>query len=198
MSRRITVIGGAAALALAATPTAAHIVGPDSPLYDVLRHPVFEPTLAAVMIALGLWAGQQRPRTGWATAAIFLIAVVAGAAAANLDILPPLRPVAVAASMAVLGALAAARLRLPLWLAAALAAVAGFYQGVFGTLAHFQGGTGPYSIADLAVAAALLPVACLQLVQRLHAGWMQVVFRVLGSWIAAAGILLLALLIRIR
>jgi len=198
MSRRNAVIAGAALCILGATPAAAHIVGPDSPLYDVLRHPVFEPTLAAVMIALGLWAGQQRSRTGWAMAAIFLVAVIAGAGAATFDVLPPLRPIAVASSMVVLGALAAARLQLPLWLAAALAAMAGIYQGAFGTLAHFQGGTGPYSIADLAVAAALLPVAGLQLVQRLQAGWMQVVFRVLGSWVAAAGILLLALLIRIR
>jgi urease accessory protein len=159
---------------------------------------VFEPTLAAVMIALGLWAGQQPPRAGWSAAASFLLATVAGAATAQLDILPPLRPIAVASSMALLGALTAARLQVPAWIAATLAAVAGFYQGVFGTLAHFQGGTGPYSLPDLAVAAALLPVACLQLVQRLRAGWVQVVFRVLGSWIAAAGILLLALLIRIR
>ena len=198
MSRRIAVVAGAALAFIGATPAAAHIVGPDSPLYDVLRHPVFEPTLAAVMIALGLWAGQQKPRTGWATAAIFLIAVIAGAVAANFDLLPPLRPIAVASSMVVLGALVAARFQAPLWLAGALAAIAGFYQGVFGTLAHFQGGTGPYPIADLAVAAALLPLACLQLVRRLQAGWVQVVFRVLGSWVAAAGILLLALLIRIR
>lgn len=198
MPRRFATAAGSSALIVFAAPAAAHVVGPDSPLYDVLRHPVFEPTPAAVMIALGLWAGQQTPRTGWTVAATFLVAVIAGAGAAQTDLLPPLRPVVVASSMVALGALTAARLQVPIWLAAALAALAGFYQGVFGTLAHFQGGTGPYSLPDLAVAAALLPVACLQLVQRLRAGWAQVVFRVLGSWIAAAGMLLLALLIRIR
>lgn len=187
-----------AVLALAATPAAAHLVGPDHPLYEALRHPAFELPTAATMIALGLWAGQQAARTAWAAMAAFLLAVIGGALAAGHDALPPLRGPAVALSMMTLGALSALKLRAPAWIAVAVALTAGAYQGVFGTLAHWQGGTGPYPVADLAVAAVLLPLAASQLAQRIRAGWAQIAVRVVGSWIAASGLLLLALLLRIR
>lgn len=176
----------------------AHIVGPDHPLYAVLAHPVFDLPHALTMVALGLWAGQQEERTGWAMLAAFVVAVGIGIALGRLETLPPWRPIMVFLTMTALGGLAAARLRAPRRAAAALAALAGVYQGTLGTLAHWQGGTGPYAVADMAVAAIVVPAAVLHLVRCIRIAWVQIAFRVLASWIAAAGIMLLALLLRMR
>lgn len=189
---------GTALAALPDAPAAAHLVGPGHPLAAVLRHPAFEPLHAAAMLALGLSAGQQAPRAGWIMLGAFALATAGGAVAAGQEFLPPLRAPAVAATLIVFGALAALHQRLPWWAGAMLAGTAGVYQGALGTLAHWQGGTGPYPASEIVVAALLLPMLALQFERRLRVGWLKIALRVVGSWIAASGILLLALLLRLR
>jgi urease accessory protein len=178
-------------------PALAHVVAPGTPFSEILHHPAFEPAHALPLLAAGLWAGQSGGRAG----AALVIAVIAGAAAGAglvaLDRPPPWRSLMVFASMLAFGGLCAAAMRPPWPVAAALEAAAGLYQGAVGTLEPFRGGTGDYTADQVIVAALLLPLAAYQIAARARAGWARIAVRVAASWIAAAGILLLAFTARL-
>ena len=79
-----------------------------------------------------------------------------------------------------------------------IAAVVGLYHGVVGTIPEFMGGSGYNALPDIAVAAVILCVLGREVSARARPAWARIVVRVAGSWIAAAGILLLAFSLRIQ
>lgn len=162
-----------------------------------MHHPAFELAHALPLLAAGLWAGQTGGRAGAAAVVGIVAGALAGAALVAVSALPPFRSPAVFASMVVFGGLCAAALALPWWAAGALGAAAGVYQGTVGTLPPFQGGTGDYTADQVVVAALLLPLAAQQIAARARPHWARILVRVAGSWIAAAGLLLLAFTARL-
>ncbi len=79
----------------------------------------------------------------------------------------------------------------------ALFCVAGFYEGVIGSIPEYMGGSGHSSPVDIAVAAIVQTVLARELAVRARPQWARIVICVAGSWIAAAGILLLAFTLRL-
>ena len=72
----------AATLTLIASPALAHGGHAADGLWHGLLHPLAGPDHLLAMLAVGLWSGFVLPRRVWAGAAVFLAAMLAGAAVA--------------------------------------------------------------------------------------------------------------------
>jgi urease accessory protein len=146
-------------------------------------------------ITLGLLAGQQGPKAQ-AMLPAFLLALLAGAVAALW--LPPVPYLGLANvfSAVVMGALVAAAWPLPRALLAGLAVAFGLGHGL-GSVVAMPADVRAYlyipgvGLAGLMVTACGLIAADWLLHRR--AGWLHIALRVAGSWIAAIGILALAI-----
>jgi urease accessory protein len=166
----------------------------------VLHHPLFSAAHALPLLAAGLWAGQSGGRAGQALVVALVVGAALGIVAVKIGSAPPWRSAAVFGAMIAFGGLAAMRLRLPWPAAGALGLACGIWQGALGTVPPFQGGTGDWTATQTIVAAVLAPLVGYQLAMRaraMRAQWPRVVVRVAASWIAAAGILLLAFTLRL-
>ena len=146
-------------------------------------------------LALGILAGQQG-RKAEPVLLVFCLALAAGATAALWA--PPLPYVGLLnmLSAIVFGGLVAASWSLPMALCYGIAALFGLSHGFANGAAMIEQ-TKPYlfvpgvALAGLAVTAYGLIVTDYLL--RRKAGWMHIAVRVAGSWIAAIGILVLAI-----
>lgn len=166
-------------------------------LYAGLLQPVlhFESLLPAA--ALALWAAQQEPPLRWQLPLAFGGAALAAACAALLGAALPAAAPVQSAAMLGFGALVAARLRAPRALALALAALAGLAQGSLGVLGEPAAATRPaLYVTGYALGLGLLLFHVANLAVRARAFWMQVGIRVVGSWIAAVGVLVSVLALR--
>ena len=97
------------------------------------------------------------------------------------------------AAMAAVGALVAAALRIPLALAVGLSAVVGAAIGWANGADIGDQVAAVRFIPGVALAGFMLAAYGIGCVRALHIPWMAIAFRVIGSWIAAVGILLLGL-----
>jgi urease accessory protein len=159
--RRIALI--AAALAAVATPAFAHVGGHGgNSLAAGFAHPFTGLDHLLAMTAVGLWAGLASGRAAWAWPAAFVAFMLAGFGL-GLGAAPlPGVEAAILASVVVLGLAAAARLKAPLALGAAVVAAFALAHGY----AHGQeappAGAGAFA-AGFAAATALLHLAGLAL-----------------------------------
>jgi hydrogenase/urease accessory protein HupE len=170
----------------------AHLVNTGlGPFYDGLSHFALTPEDVLPALALALLAGLRGARAGrlalFALPGAWLAGGFAGLA------FPTTGPTAVltTASFLLLGGLVAtdARLR-PAWVAAiavALGLVHGYYNGSAMAAAKL-GALGLFGIVSAVFVCVALAAA---LVVTLRAPWARIAVRVAGSWIAAAGLLLL-------
>lgn len=189
----------AAALALALAPRAAqaHLNATGlGPVYDGLAHLAMSAEDLGSLLALALWAGLRGPRHGrrvlFVVTAAWMVGALAGSSA------PPssMSGVAAALWLVALGALLAADAALPLEGATILAAGVGLQHGYangagLGSLlaaapAVAGLGTGVFAVSAIASAAAVA----------VRAAWARIALRVLGSWIAALGLLALGWALR--
>lgn len=164
-------------------------------VYAALLHPILVPAEALTLIAVSLLLGASGLRTARAGLTGLAIAFAAGllvgtATAANTT------TVVLLAIVLVSGCLVAADVRLPAVVAVAIATVAGVAVGID---ARPEARTA--STAFLAGAATLMGGLVLSLIisslvveRRQH--WQRMAIRVSGAWIAACGILLLALVFK--
>lgn len=172
------IVALAAGLALA-LPAAAHPGhGADSGFLAGLLHPVTGIDHLLALLAVGLWSRQQRH--GVVLAPTFLVLMALGAACAGGIVLPRLE-LSIAATVLLLGMLAAFALRMPPQLAVATVGACAFLHG----LAHGQELTGMASGAGFILASSLVMLAGALPAERLR--------RMLGAAIGAAGLCLLAL-----
>jgi len=160
------------------------------PIYDGAAHLLLTPEDLVPALALALLAGLRGVRHGRAALfvlpAAWLLGGIAGAVAGHGES----RAVAIA-SFLVLGVFVAADAPLSLTLLTALTASLGFVHG-------FQNGAGMgppgvaaqalFGIAGLLFVLTALVVA---FVVELRQPWSRIAIRVLGSWIAASGLLML-------
>jgi len=187
----------AAIAASAAVPAHAHLVETGfGGFYDGLAHLALTPTDLLVVIAVALFAGQRGTQSArWALFAMPLAWLGGGALGARFPVAAGL-PVLTTLSFAIAGVLVALDAKLRAAGVVAFAIAAGLLHG------YVSGATMKPGGADLlALAGAVSGMFCLLAilaaqVTALHASWTRVAVRVAGSWIAAAGMLMLGWLAR--
>jgi urease accessory protein len=161
------------------------------PLYDGVLHFLTSPEDLVPALALALFAGLRGPAFGRRAAIALPAAWLAGCLFGLSGTATTGSAVLSALWFLVLGGLVIADARISLGAMTALAALFGLVHG-------FLNGTG-MGLSRLSVVAALglasavfvLTVLASAAVVRLRAGWARIAVRVAGSWIAAAGLLLL-------
>ena len=166
------------------------------PVYDGILHLLTTPEDLVPSIALALYAGLRGAEAGRRTLLLLPLAWLAGGLAGLLR--PTAIPFPAAALFFILpGAFAAADLRLPPGAIAALALVLGLVQGFANGAAFAAGGPGAAGVAGVATAIFFVVALVSAFVVALKKSWMRVAVRVAGSWIAAAGLLLLGWSLRL-
>ncbi len=173
-------------------PTAhAHLVSTGlGPVYDGILH--FAVTLEDLVptLALALLAGLRG--TNQSRIVIFVLPLawlVAGGAAVIVgrSAVLPLGWL----PFVLLGGLVAADARLPRNVTTALSVLLGVFLGYANGAAMGGGGPGLRGVLGVAVAVFVLTTLVTATVVSFQEGWLRIVWRVLGSWIAASGLLLL-------
>jgi urease accessory protein len=156
-----------------------------------LLHPLLVPAHLMAVLALALLIGQQG--WGWSVAIVYVAAVLAGLGAIASAYVPTRTVDGLLAFAALAGLLVALGRPLPRVLGWLLGAATG-------TTVALDSPPEAISLRDanltLAGTALGLTIALMLLVQgasRLRLGWQRIGVRILGSWIAASAILVLAL-----
>jgi urease accessory protein len=171
------------AVMAAALPAAAHPGhAAASGLMAGLLHPLTGLDHLLALLAVGLWSRQQR--RGMALPPVFLVLMALGASCAGVldqGMLPALE-MSIAVTVLLLGALAAASLRMPPQLAVALAGICGFVHG----LAHGR------ELAGIAGGAGFLAASALVIGLGIVVQADEERRRMAGAAIGAAGLCLLA------
>lgn len=159
-----------------------------------LVHPMTALEHVLPLVALGMLAGQRGLRTGEGLIIAFPLAFAGGAlAAASLPGLSAL-PVVSAATALIVGALVALAFGLPRAVIYVVVVITGSVHGLANGAAIV--GAIPAFIAGATLSATLLFVYAFGIVDRMlrrDAPWMPVLVRAVGSWIAAFGMLAVAL-----
>jgi urease accessory protein len=180
-----------AAVTLSPMPVDAHLNSTGlGPVYDGALHVLSSPEDLISSLAIALLAGLRGARYGRVALVALPGAWLAGGVAGIMAGHAANHPVAVA-SFLVVGVLVAMDVRVPLSLLTVMAILLGLVHGFFngagmGTLD--TGGPALVGLAMVLVAlVGLVAAAVIQLRQR----WTRIAVRVLGSWIAASGLLML-------
>jgi urease accessory protein len=161
------------------------------PFYDGAMHFLMSPEDIVPVLALAMLAGLRGAPFGrWAlfilpAAWLFggLLGLTTAATGGNA--------ILAAAWFLLLGALLAIDAKLSLCATAALAAVLGIHHGYLNGTGMGQPGTGAIALLGLIVAVFALIALAAAFVVRLRADWARIGVRVVGSWIAASGLLML-------
>jgi len=163
------------------------------PVYDGIDHFFLSPGDGLPVIALALLAGLRGPAAGrraiWILPVAWLAGGVTGLAMAG-RILPP-EDALDAVSLLLLGILVAADLSLPSTLVAAIAALLGALHGFLNGLGFYTAGPGPATLQLLGIAVVLFVLVTMIAAAAVTARplWARTLVRVVGSWIAASGLL---------
>jgi len=159
-------------------------------------HPLVMPAHLILLIALGLLAGQQSGRAVRASCVILLLSLIA-ACMATLQLRLRLElEIALLLSAMIAGGLVALRLKLPIWPVLLLALVAGALVGLDSSAPRIPGLRGNkvhVLLAGTTLSAVSVSLICglfALMVRNLLEG---IVLRVLGAWITAGALLVLAL-----
>lgn len=188
----------AVAAAVSARPAQAHLVNTDlGSFYGGALHPLTAPEHLLPILALALLAGQQ----GAATARRILLAFPLGLAAGAWSAFTfPGWTVAYGinlVSFLVFGVLVAGNWRLPQGVLEALALVFGATHGYAnGGAAGVAGVSKDLFLAGLLTTGIVVVTVVPAFVLRLDLVWGRMAVRVVGSWIAAIGLLMIALMVR--
>jgi hydrogenase/urease accessory protein HupE len=172
--------------------TQAHLVTSGlGPFYDGALHLLLSPSDMLGLVAAALLAGLHGRAAARRTVVVMpLCWLLAGIAGMHLEMTADLGWLSVA-SFALLGVLVAADARMPLiavvTLTGAFAALQGLVNG--STLASI--GANATSLAGMVLTVLVLVLLASAAVTGLRAFWARVAVRVAGSWVAAAGMLML-------
>ncbi len=180
-----------AALVLAAEPALAHGNMAIGEFYSGALQSVLHLDALLPLLALAVWAAQLGEPSLWHVPVACLAAGALGSAAAAAGLILPVAAGAGSFLMLALGLLVAANLRVSAPAAIAVAAVVGLQHGYAGTLGEEAAARRPllYGVGLLA-GTGLLLLHVENIAMRARAFWMQIGMRVVGSWIAAIGLLI--------
>lgn len=183
--------------ALVAGPAQAHLVDTGfGAYYDGLAHVALTPADLLVVLGLALLAGQRGAGVARTVLFILPLAWLAGGFVGAAWPLMALPAVATTLSFALAGALVALEARMRRATVAGLAASLGLVHGLVNGATMALGGASALALAGAVTAVFVLTTVVSAEVTRLTAGWTRTAVRVLGSWIAAAGLLTIGWLAR--
>ena len=175
-------------------PTAAeaHLVTSGlGPLYDGISHLLLSPEDLVPVLAVGLLAGLNGPQSGrralFVLSAAWLVGGLAGVVAGQ----PPVPLMVTAASFLVLGLLIAFDWRLSPGAISALAASVGLLHGSLNGAGIAAEGREALGVVGISATVFVLVAIAAAGVLSLGAPWSRVIFRVVGSWVTAIGLLML-------
>jgi hydrogenase/urease accessory protein HupE len=190
------VVIGATALC-AASPAHAHLVETGfGAFYDGLAHVFLTPVDLLLVVALALFAGQRGAQAArWALFALPAAWLAGGLLGARLPV-GSAAPVLTTLGFGLAGVLVAfdARVRPPAVVVFAI--VAGLVHGYANGATLAPGGASALGLLGAATAVFCLVTLLSAQVTTLQAGWTRIAVRVAGSWLAAAGLLMLGWLAR--
>ena len=161
--------------------------------YSGMLHPVVSIEMILPLIALGLFAGQQRRKTAIGVLAAFPTAILVGTFLSFMRPVPSSIAAVTLAITAAMGGLIALSKPLPSAIPIAMALLIGLAIG-WSNASEITPQMSPARfVAGLAVAGLLVATYGIGLVRSLKVEWSQIAVRVAGSWLAAIGILVLGL-----
>lgn len=168
------------------------------PILGAALHVATDPAPAAACITLGLLAGQQPARRGAVALAAFgfalLLMIRAPLFTAAFARFARVEDAAGATAILMIGLLVMAGLKYPAWLLAIAGALVGAVHGLALGLGLVKAGA--LAVIGAAGAAILLAAAGAGLAYVMDGPRGRVIVRVLGSWSAALGLILLGLALR--
>jgi urease accessory protein len=187
------VLAAVAASILAATPAMAH--PPPLGLSGFsggLLHPLFVPAHAMALLGLGLLIGRQQ---AWGRVAVLsaIIGLAAGLGVMTLGVVPVWMNEIVLGCALLAGVTVALNRPLPEMMGCVFAVLIGFCIALDSPPEAISLSEANRMLAGTGVGAALLLVVAAGAASRLTANWAQIGARILGSWIAASALLVLAL-----
>ena len=162
------------------------------PLYDGLMHFVMSPEDWVTAFGLALLAGLRGAT--YARRALFMLPatwLVGGFAGLVAGTANATSAVPTVATIMLLGGLVAMDAKLSLRVVAALAALIGLYHGYLNGTGMGQPGAASLALLGLVFAVFVLVALTTALVAPFQAAWARIAVRVVGSWIAASGVLML-------
>jgi urease accessory protein len=194
--RAAGVAGSALALASWGPPAHAHLVETGlGPVYDGIAHFALTPEdlipALALAVLAGLRGGDHARRVIFVLPLAWLLAGLVGASLrvpipGSLAWLPLLG----------LGALVAADLRIPVAVMTAIAVAVGGFLGLANGVAMAQAGAGMRGVLGIVGAVFVVTTFAAAAAVAWQSGWLRIVWRVAGSWVAASGLLLLGWTLR--
>ena len=196
-ARGLILIAFFAAVLGSAPAASAHLATTDlGPFYDGFAHFFLTPEIALPSLALALYAGLRGAPFGRALLLWLPIAWVGGNGASLVIHAPSALPLGTAGVTLAFGGLVAADAPMPLSCVAVLAAAFGLFAGALAG-ADLASAGAPI-VLEAGATAALLVSATLAAgqVSSLRAPWARIAVRVVGSWIAANGLLMLGWALR--
>lgn len=189
------------ALGVAFAPAVAEahlVVTGIGPVYDGVTHFALSPEEFLPVLALAGFAGLRGPRAARLSLAALAVAWLGGGLFASaFGLAPPALWIRLATAVVlfVSGGMLAANLSLPGSACALAAGLLGLLRGVADAGPVVDGGEG-LSLLGMAAAAAALFALAASATLPLRRLWMIVAARVVGSWIAAVGLLLAGWIVR--
>ena len=191
----------AATAAATSAPAQAHLVETGfGAFYDGFAHVFVTPADLLVVVALALFAGQRGTGTARLTvfalpAAWLLAGLWSGAltmpASAETDL-----PLLTTLSFGLAGVLVALNARIPAPAIAAFVILAGLIHGYVNGATMVLDRTGVLALVGAVSAVFCLTAIASAQVTTLETGWTRIAVRVGGSWIAAAGLLMVGWIMR--
>ena len=154
-------------------------------------HPFFVPAHALAIVGLGLLVGQQET---WGRAAPFaaIAALIVGLAAMTLGYVPMLMSEALLVLALVTGGLVALARPLPKSVGCGLGAAIGFAVALNSPPEVVSVREANLMLIGTGFGATILLILAVEGASRLKRPWLRIGARILGSWIAASAILVLA------
>lgn len=161
--------------------------------YAGMLHPLTAVETLLPLLGLSLLAGQQRRETAIKMIVTFPAALAAGTLFILLRPLPARLATLELLVTACLGLLIALARSVPAWIPVGLSILIGLSIGWSNSVEITDGVSAVRFVAGLSIVGLLITSYGIGLVRHLKLEWMQIAVRVVGSWLAAVGILVLGL-----
>ena len=198
MSRRIRtgkawrkgLIGGATSIFLCSSAEAHLVTTGLGPVYDGMSHMLLTPEDLLPILALTLYAGLRG--APYSRSVLFLLPaawLIGGLIGISLNV--TINPALATISLLFFGGLVASDARLPRPVVSALAAALGLFHGFLNGAAMEEADLGVLGLVGIVATAFVMVSLIASFVVPLQVNWLRIAVRVLGSWIAAIGLLML-------
>ncbi len=168
------------------------------PFYDGLMHFLMSPEDIVPVLSLALLGGLRGASYGRRALFTLPVAWLLGGLAGLSAMTAKPHPFVAATWFLLLGGLLAADAKVSLRVTTALAASLGVYHGYLNGAGMGQFETAAVALLGLVFAIFVLIAFAAAFVVRLRAHWTRIAVRVVGSWVAASGLLMLGWAVRTR